>query len=243
MDHSGDFARRNGDSVGIYWPSRRNRTNNPKALIFDMDGVLIDSEALHKSTKQQALRSAGIEVDETIFSRYIGRSDRVMITDVAKSHGRSEDAIEAILAEKDRLFTLGQRDLRAVPGASDFVHWAYRKYRLAVATSATAQNRKRALASLGMTPFFEVAIDISSIVHPKPSPEVFEKAIAQMEMAPSDCWIIEDALNGVAAAKKVPCFTVALTTSFGESDLLRAGADVVVDKFGEIQILLREAGT
>ena len=97
------------------------------------------------------------------------------------------------------------------------------------------------LASLRITSFFEVAIDSSSIVHPKPSPEVFEKAIAQMEMVPSDCWIIEDALNGVAAAREVPCFTVALTTSFGESDLLRAGADVVVDQFSEVQTLLQEA--
>jgi len=227
--------------MGIYWPTRRTPTNNPKALVLDMDGVLIDSEALHKSTKRQALRSAGIEADETVFSRYIGRSDRVMITDVAKIHGRSNGEIEAILAEKDRLYALGQRDLRPVPGAIDFVYWAYGKYRLAVATSATSRNRKCALASLGMTLLFEVAIDSSFIVHPKPSPEVFEKAIAQMEMAPADCWIIEDALNGVAAARKVPCFTVALTTSFGESDLLRAGADVVVDQFGEIQTLLQGA--
>jgi beta-phosphoglucomutase len=104
---------------------------------------------------------------------------------------------------------LGQRDLRPVLGAIDFVYWAYRKYRLAVATSATAQNRKCALASLGMTSFFEVAIDSSFIVHPKPSPEVFEKAIAQMKMARSDCWIIEDALNGVVGAREVPCFTYA----------------------------------
>jgi len=227
--------------MGIYWPSRRTATNPPKALVLDMDGVLIDSEALHKSTKRQALRSLGIEVDETVFSRYIGRSDRVMITDVAKIHGFSEDGIEAILTEKDSLYASGQRYLRPVPGAIDFVEWAHRKYRLAVATSARAHNRRSALASLGITSSFEVTIDSSCIVHPKPSPEVFEKAIAQMKMAPSDCWIIEDALNGVAAARAVPCFTVALTTSFGESDLLRAGADVVVDQFSEIQILLREA--
>ena len=176
-----------------------------------------------------------------VFSRYIGRSDRVMITDVAKIHGRCNDEIEAILADKHRLYALGRRDLKPVPGAIDFVHWAYRKYRLAVATSATSRNREYALASLGIASMFEVAIDSSFIVHPKPSPEVFEKAIAKMDMGPSDCWIIEDALNGGEAARKVPCFTVALTTSFEGPELLRAGADVVVDQFGEIQTLLKEA--
>ena len=227
--------------MGIYWSSIRPPTNAPKALVFDMDGVLIDSERLHEYTKRQALRSAGIEVDETVFSRYIGRSDRVMITDVAKINGRSKDEIEAILAEKGRLCALGERDLRPVPGAIDFVYWACGRYRLAVATSATPRNRKCTLASLGITSLFEVAIDSSFIVQPKPSPEVFENAIARLELAPSDCWIIEDALTGVAAARKVPCFTVALTTSFGTADLLCAGADVVVDQFSEIQTLLREA--
>jgi beta-phosphoglucomutase len=227
--------------MGIYWSSIRPSINAPKALVFDMDGVLIDSERLHADTKRQALRSAGIEVDETVFSRYIGRSDRVMITDMAKINGRSNEEIEAILAEKNRLYALGEPDLKPVPGAIDFVYWARGRYRLAVATSATPRNRKCTLASLGITSLFEVAVDSSCIVQPKPSPEVFEKAIARLEMAASDCWIIEDALNGVAAARKVPCFTVALTTSFGNADLLGAGADVVVDQFSEIQALLLEA--
>jgi len=92
-----------------------------------------------------------------------------------------------------------------------------------------------------LTSLFEAVIDSDSIVQPKPSPEVFERAIAKLGVAPSECWIIEDAINGVVAARAVPCFTIALTTSFGESDLLRAGADVVVDQFSEIQTLLQEA--
>jgi hypothetical protein len=120
MSRRCDSACLNGDDMGIYWSSVRPPTNAPKALVFDMDGVLIDSERLHENTKRQALRSAGIEVDETVFARYTGRSDRVMITDVARINGRSTDEIEAILAEKHRLYALGERDLTACGGTDHF---------------------------------------------------------------------------------------------------------------------------
>ena len=70
---------------------------NPRALIFDMDGVIVNSEPLHQSAKRRALRSAGIEVGESDFAQYTGRSDRAMITDLAKVHGCSDDEVEAIL--------------------------------------------------------------------------------------------------------------------------------------------------
>ena len=94
-------------------------TVNPRALIFDMDGVIVDSEALHESAKQQALRSAGIEVDESVFAQYTGRSDRAMITDLAKVHGRSDGEVEAILLETQRLYTLGEPNcvLSAAPSS------------------------------------------------------------------------------------------------------------------------------
>jgi hypothetical protein len=57
-------------NMGVYWSLGRRPTVNPRALIFDMDGVIVDSEALHESAKQQALRSAGIEVDELVFAQY-----------------------------------------------------------------------------------------------------------------------------------------------------------------------------
>src|ERR1700730_14721593 len=69
--------------MGVYWSLGQRPTVNPRALIFDMDGVIVDSEALHESAKRQALRSAGIEVDELVFAQYTGRTDRAMITDLA----------------------------------------------------------------------------------------------------------------------------------------------------------------
>jgi hypothetical protein len=85
-----------------------------------MDGVIVDSEALHESAKRQALRSAGIEVDESVFEQYTGRSDRAMITDLAKVRGCSDDEVEAILLETQRLYALGEPQLRPVATPSTF---------------------------------------------------------------------------------------------------------------------------
>jgi len=224
--------------MGIYWSLEQRPTANPRALIFDMDGVIVDSEALHESAKQQALRSAGIEVDESVFAQYTGRSDRAMITDLAKVHGRSDGEVEAILLETQRLYTLGEPQLRPISGAIEFLGWARKHYRLAIATSATPRNRASTLANLRLAQVFDVAIDSASVTHAKPSPEVFLKAIAGLELPAEDCWVIEDSVHGIVAARQAQCFAVGLTTSFHRSQLLSEGANLVVDRFSELRPLL-----
>jgi len=213
-------------------------TANPRALIFDMDGVIVDSEALHESAKQQALRSAGIEVDESVFAQYTGRSDRAMIADLAKVHGRSDDEVEAILLETQRLYTLGEPQLRPISGAIEFLCWARKHYRLAIATSATPRNRTSTLANLRLAQVFDVAVDSASVIHAKPSPDIFLRAIAGLELPAEDCWVIEDSVNGIVAARHAQCVAVGLTTSFHQSQLLSVGANLVVDSFSELRELL-----
>jgi beta-phosphoglucomutase len=225
-------------NMGVYWSLGQRPTVNPRALIFDMDGVIVDSEALHESAKRQALRSAGIEVDELVFAQYTGRSDRAMITDLAKVRGCSDDEVEAILLETQRLYALGEPQLRPITGAIDFLYWARKHYRLAIATSATPRNRASTLANLRLAQVFDVAIDSASVTHAKPSPEIFLKAIAGLELPAEDCWVIEDSVNGIVAARHAQCFAVGLTTSFHRSQLLSEGANLVVDRFSELRQLL-----
>jgi beta-phosphoglucomutase len=224
--------------MGIYWSLEQRPTANPRALIFDMDGVIVDSEALHESAKQQALRSAGIEVDESVFAQYTGRSDRAMITDLAKVHGRSDGEVEAILLETQRLYTLGEPQLRPISGAIELLGWARKHYRLAIATSATPRNRTSTLANLRLAQVFDVAVDSASVIQAKPSPDIFLRAIAGLELSSEDCWIIEDSVNGIVAARHAQCVAVGLTTSFHQSQLLSVGANLVVDSFSELRDLL-----
>ena len=93
-------------------------------LIFDMDGVLIDSEPLHERAKREALSEAGIIVPESLFASYTGRSDRAMIYEVAAGHGLNEQRSAEILDRKHRIYESLEHTLRPVSGAIEFVHWA-----------------------------------------------------------------------------------------------------------------------
>jgi beta-phosphoglucomutase-like phosphatase (HAD superfamily) len=85
---------------------------------------------------------------------------------------------------------------------------------------------------------FEVAVDSASFSQPKPSPEVFQIALERLGLAPTACLVIEDAVNGIVAARAAGCFSAGLTTSFSEASLREAGADIVVGSYSELKTLL-----
>ena len=115
----------------------------PKALIFDMDGVLVDSEPLHKRAKQMAFQEFGIQFPSSTYDNYKGRPDATMFQEVLA--GRSVDEIAEILHRKHQFFETIEHELQPILGAEEFVKWASGRYRLALATSATPRNRAAAL--------------------------------------------------------------------------------------------------
>jgi beta-phosphoglucomutase-like phosphatase (HAD superfamily) len=85
---------------------------------------------------------------------------------------------------------------------------------------------------------FEVVVDSASFSQPKPSPEVFEIALERLGLASTACLVIEDAVNGIVAARAAGCFTAGLTTSFSDVSLREAGANIVVGSYSELKTLL-----
>ncbi len=121
------------------------------------------------------------------------------------------------------------------------MRWAYERYRLALATSATPRHREASLERLGIASLFEVSVDSAQVTEPKPSPEVFQKAVAGLRLSPEDCWVIEDSVTGIVAAKAAGCFAVGLTTTFSAAVLREAGADLVVEAFTQLRSRIEEA--
>lgn len=211
-------------------------------IIFDMDGVLIDSEPVHKLAKQRAFERFGISLSEDVYEKYKGRPDDTMMIEVVQSIGdKNLDPEERIKHEE---FEAIEDTVVPVRGAKEFVLWARTRYRIALATSATPRNRRAALSLLGLENSFDFMVDSSGFSKPKPDPEIFERAVHGLGTSAEGCLVIEDSLNGILAAKAAGCISAAIPTSFAKQELARSGADFVVDNFEQLRALIenREGG-
>jgi beta-phosphoglucomutase len=202
-----------------------------QAIVFDMDGVLIDSEELHAHAKRMAFAHAGIALTHADLRSYIGRSDAVMIEEIGARYRLTSDQRSMVLDEKTRIYEQEEQEIKIVSGAVEFALWAARHYRLAVATSATPRNRIATLNRLGIANLFEVVADLGDVSEPKPSPEVYLLTAARLALPPSKCMVVEDALTGVLSAKRSGCCVSALTRTFAAHELIEAGADFTFEDF------------
>lgn len=211
----------------------------PTALIFDMDGVLIDSEPLHKRAKELAFQEIGVVLPESVYDSYKGRPDRTMMPEVLASLGRSRDS-DQVMRRKKEFFEQIEHEVHPIAGAADFVRWASAHFRLALATSATPRNRGMAMRMLKLEDCFQAIVDTDRFHRAKPDPEIFQVALRDLGLRPSDCWVIEDSIAGVGAGKAAHTFTIGITTTFSREALMVAGADLVVDSFTELQEVLQK---
>jgi len=214
---------------------------SPAGLIFDMDGVLVDSEPLHKRAKELAFGEFGVVLPESVYDSYKGRPDATMLPEILSARGWSVDKIQELSLRKRAIYEQIEHELQAVEGAVEFVSWAASRYKIALATSATARNRDAVLKLLGIGPLFHAVVDASGHQRPKPDPQVFQMALEKLHLKAADCWIIEDSVNGLRAAKAAGCYAVAITTTFDKQTLLNAGADSVMNSFTELQTVLKSA--
>jgi beta-phosphoglucomutase len=203
-----------------------------------MDGVLIDSEPLHKRAKETAFAEHGIVLPESVYDSHKGQPDATMLPEILTARGWPAEKIEQFLRRKRQIYESSEHELQPVDGALEFVRWAATRYKLALATSATARNREATLKFLGIGDLFQAIVDASGHKRPKPDPEVFQVAMSKLGVVADDCWIIEDSINGLRAAKAAGCTAIAITTSFDRKTLSTAGADMVVDSFAELKALL-----
>lgn len=206
------------------------------AIIFDLDGVLVNSEPLHVQAEHAICRQYGIDAPWSEWQRFKGQTDQAMFAYLVQHFTDGAIAVAELIQAKQAMFAqLLAEELQPIPGALEFIRWAKTRYgKLALTTSSEPQNQQQIFARYGLQPYFDVVITSADIQRGKPHPEPYLKTLAALRLPGERCVVIEDSLAGVQSAKAAGCRVVGLTTSFAREQLWEAGADVVVDHFGAL---------
>jgi beta-phosphoglucomutase len=203
-----------------------------RGVIFDMDGVLIDSGAHHRDAWRLLLGDIGVEPPPDYWRLTIGRpAEEAVPLLLGRAVARDEAA--ALARRKRELYTrLTARGMVAIPGAAGFVASLARLgVPRAVATSATRRDADALLAEIGLRQYFETIVTVEDVHWGKPNPEVYLKAAAGISLPPRACLVFEDSLVGIHAARNAGMRVIGVTTAHSGRELLGAGAERVIEDF------------
>lgn len=192
-----------------------------KGILFDMDGVLVDSEKYICEAAILMFRSKGLEVNPKDFIPFVGKGENMYIGGVAEKYNFQID-IDDVKAQTYNIYSdLVEGKLKPLPGVFNFIERAKKKnLRLAVATSADEVKMNVNLRNIGLSAdTFNVTVNGLEVERKKPFPDIFILAAKKLGLKPEECLVVEDAVSGVEASKSAGCKCLGLTTSFAKEDL------------------------
>jgi HAD superfamily hydrolase (TIGR01509 family) len=217
-----------------------------QAVIFDCDGILVDTEPLHYKAFQEVLSPLGLGFDYDEYNnRYIGFDDRDAFLEAFRSAGRELDspALAALILAKARaLQEIVAKGIDSFPGVSELVReLAGNQIPLAVASGALRHEVEAFLESLSLSDAFQTIVAADDVVRSKPDPESYLLALERLSQELGNqplnarcCIAIEDTPAGISAAKDAGLFVIGVTNSFPRERLI--GADLVLESLAEINV-------
>ncbi len=202
-------------------------------VIFDMDGVLVDSYQPHYESWAQMYAELGVTYTETEFAADFGRTSR----DILRRRFGEDYPLEKIRAFDDRKEALYRDILRdhfpAMDGAVELIEsLAADGFSIAVGSSGPPENIALCLEKLGRGDKFAAVVTGADVTRGKPDPQVFQLAASRMGVSPESCAVVEDAIHGVEAANRAGMTSIGITGTTDRSTL--SPAKLVVDSLGEL---------
>jgi HAD superfamily hydrolase (TIGR01509 family) len=185
-----------------------------RAVIFDMDGLMIDSERLYWAAGREVARRYGKQVQDATLGRMMGRSPIDSMRVFATELGIDQD-YAALLEERDvMVFRQMQAGVTPMPGLLEVLVQLKARFRLGICTSARMPFVKVALERLGIEGDFDAIQTSEGVTNGKPDPEIYLKAMAKLDARPEECVVLEDSSNGALAAKHAGAYTIAVPSVY-----------------------------
>jgi beta-phosphoglucomutase len=217
--------------------------SKPEAIIFDKDGVLLDTEELNVEAERQTLEHFGIKISERDWPGFKGMTNAEIFGYVIDQYGSQAPhvTVEDLTNYKRAIY----RELvaaRAVmfPGAREFLDLVRPVCaKLGLTTSSSRETQMLEFTKFNLHGLFDAVITGDDVTHGKPHPEPYRRTIQLLEADSNACWVVEDSINGLMAARAAGCHTIGITTSFSYAALSLIKPTVIVGSFTELTDWMR----
>ena len=209
-----------------------------KAVLFDLDGTLANTDPIHFQVWQALLAPYGMTVDQHFYDRFIsGRLNPDIVRDLLPQLSESEG--EAFSADKEAQFrAVAANQLQRMPGLTDFLHYIQQhEYTMALVTNAPRPNAEFMLKTLALNGIFQPIIIADDLPKGKPDPLPYQTALDQLGLSPDDAIVFEDSPTGVRAATAAGITTIGVTSTHSDTTLRQLGAEFTVADFTDGRLL------
>jgi len=215
-----------------------------RAVIFDMDGVIVDSEPVYDFQTLDYLRSLGVEATEELFAEFRGMGPvsfwEVLVKRFALPHPVDYyTKVNTMRLDEAMRTASGLKAIEGVPEVLDEL--AHQQMPLALASSSFAKRIDIILGRLGLGAYFPVRVSGDEASRTKPDPEIFLLAAHRLDVLPKDCVVIEDSAHGVEAAARAGMRCVGFSAT-NQDHASCALADAVITRIGDLMPVLHDWG-
>ena len=182
-----------------------------QCVIFDMDGVIIDSEEIHKKAYYETFKSLGVDVSEELYKTMTGSSTINAFQKLVNHFNLNDIPEELVLQKRKRYVNYFENDptLALVHGVKELIKFLNKQnLKLVLASSSAMVNINRVFSRFNLNQYFTAKISVADLTASKPHPEIFEKAAILGGVSKEQCIVIEDSDNGIKAANDAGIFVV-----------------------------------
>jgi beta-phosphoglucomutase len=211
--------------------------NEVKCVIFDMDGVIIDSEEIHKKAYYETFNSINIVVSDALYKSFTGSSTINAFQRLVAHFNLNLDPEALVLEKRKRYVNFFENDpnLHLVEGVEEIIQYLFDKeITLILASSSAMINIDRVFNRFNLNQYFTAKISGADLTASKPHPEIFNKAATLGNTPKENCFVIEDSDNGIKAANDANIFVFGYANKLSKGQTLE-NADFVIDDFKKLK--------
>ena len=207
-----------------------------KAIIFDMDGVIVNSEPLHRKAYFDMFEEFNLDVSNGLYESFTGKSTSAICKELCEIFDLSISHEKLMFSKRKHFKTIFDNDpeFQMIDGALSLIkNYFFNNLTLILASSASMTNINRVFKKFDLDKFFKAKISGADLKESKPSPEIFIKAAKLSGFNKSECIVIEDSTNGIIAAKSAGIYCIGFNSPNSKNQIYDK-ADLVVSNFNEI---------